>query len=91
MYSRRDEWKNYEVTLVNDRKISVFDVVKGNEEFFDFKDRIVKTSIRFGYLITATSTQCHVYSEKNWNTPCIIDLSNKGRVTCIQQSSRFLI
>ncbi|KAJ3125808.1 Intraflagellar transport protein 80 [Nowakowskiella sp. JEL0407] len=52
-------------------------------------DRLTKASLGFGHLIVATSTQCYVYSDKNWNTPCIIDISNNGRVVCIKQCSDY--
>lgn len=45
----------------------------------------MKVSLRYGHLIVATALQCLIYSEKNWNTPAIIDMTNSGRVTCIQQ------
>jgi intraflagellar transport protein 80 len=91
------------VTVVDERKIQVLDVLKANDEqlgkvlthiytrvtyhfcFAEFRDRIVKVSLRFGHLIVATAMQCLIYNEKNWNTPAIIDLTNSGRVTCIQQ------
>ncbi|KAI9009520.1 WD40-repeat-containing domain protein [Gaertneriomyces semiglobifer] len=84
---RRYEWKNYEVTILDDNKIYVHDVVQDSTENLDFRDRVIKVSFAFGYLIVATSSQCHIFNEKNWNTPAIVDLSNNGRVTCIQQSS----
>ena len=37
----------------------------------------------FDHLIVATSTQCHIYSTGNWNTPHIFDL--KDTVTLILQ------
>ncbi|KAJ3195520.1 Intraflagellar transport protein 80 [Irineochytrium annulatum] len=86
---RRFEWKNYEVTLLDDRKIQVHDVIHGANENLEFRDRIVKASFAFAHLIVATSVQCYVYSDKNWNTPAIIDLTNNGRVICIKQSSDF--
>lgn len=76
----------------------IYDVIKGTQEnlgtfhsfilYLEFRDRIVNISLRYGYLIVATSNQCHIYNERNWNTPSIIDLRNNGRVTCIQQSRR---
>ncbi|KAJ1558255.1 Intraflagellar transport protein 80 [Nowakowskiella sp. JEL0078] len=82
---RRYEWKNHEVILLDDKKVKVIDVLQGNSELLDFRDRIIKVSLGFGHLIVATSSQCYVYSEKNWNTPCIIDLSSNGRIVCIKQ------
>ena len=82
----------------NDKKIMIHDVIKGTHEnignrnipvySIEFRDRIVNMSLRYGHLIVATSNQCHIYNERNWNTPSIIDLRNNGRVTCIQQSRR---
>lgn len=40
----------------------------------------------FEHLIVATSTQCHIYSTSNWNTPHIFDL--KDTVTLLQQCER---
>jgi intraflagellar transport protein 80 len=83
--NRRFEWKNYEVTILDDHKIKVHDVVQGNNEILEFRDRVIKASLGFGHLVVATFAQCCVYSEKNWNTPVIIDLTNTGRVICIKQ------
>ncbi|KAJ3106160.1 Intraflagellar transport protein 80 [Phlyctochytrium planicorne] len=88
---RRLEWKNYEVTIVDDRKIKVHDVIHGANENLEFRDRVVKTSLCFNHLIVATSSQCYVYSDKNWNTPAIIDLTNNGRVICIKQTVDFFV
>ncbi|KAJ3051223.1 Intraflagellar transport protein 80 [Rhizophlyctis rosea] len=84
--NRRFEWKNYEVTVQDVHKIHVHDVVQGSTEHLEFRDRVVKASLGYGHLVVTTSSQCYVYSEKNWNTPAIVDLTNNGRVTCIQQS-----
>jgi len=86
---RRMEWKNYEIIIPEQTKIIVHDVLTGTKEQLDFRDHVIKASIRFGYLIVATSSQCYIYSEKNWNTPSIIDLSNNGRVVVIQQSQNY--
>ncbi|KAI8818239.1 WD40-repeat-containing domain protein [Fimicolochytrium jonesii] len=83
--NRRFEWKNYEATILDDHRLLVHDVVQGTSENLEFRDRVVKAVLGYGHLIVATSTQCHIYSERNWNTPAIIDLSSGGRVTCLQQ------
>ncbi|TPX69276.1 hypothetical protein SpCBS45565_g02595 [Spizellomyces sp. 'palustris'] len=89
--NRRYEWKNHEVILLDDHTIHVHDAVNGATENLDFRDRVVKVSLGFGYLVVATSSQCHVYSERNWNTPAIVDLTNNGRVTCIQQCPEYFV
>eukprot|EP00842_Homolaphlyctis_polyrhiza_P004118 jgi/Hompol1/4707/HPOL_002297-RA len=91
MVSRRYEWKNYEVTIIDDHKIIVHDVVQGSKENLELRDRVIKACLGFGHLVVATSSQCYVYSERNWNTPVIIDLSNNGRVTCIQQCVDYFV
>jgi intraflagellar transport protein 80 len=83
--NRRFEWKNYEATLLDDHKIQIYDVINGAIDNFDFRDRVVKVSFSFGNMVVATYSQCYVYSEKNWNTPVVIDMSNNGRVICIKQ------
>ncbi|KAJ3351960.1 Intraflagellar transport protein 80 [Entophlyctis luteolus] len=89
--TRRLEWKNYEVTLLDDRRVRVYEVINGSVENLEFRDRIVKTSLAFGHLIVATSAQCYVYSDKNWNTPVIIDMTNNGRVICIKQCPDYFL
>lgn len=59
--------------------------VQGSTENLEFRDRVIKVCMGFNYLVITTSFQCYIYSEKNWNTPIIVDLKNNGRVTCIQQ------
>ncbi|KAI9103258.1 WD40-repeat-containing domain protein [Phlyctochytrium arcticum] len=82
---RRLEWKNQEVTILDDHRIHIQEVLQGSTENLEFRDRVVKASLGFGYLVVATATQCHIYNERNWNTPAIVDMATNGRVTCIQQ------
>ncbi|KAI8802527.1 WD40-repeat-containing domain protein [Cladochytrium replicatum] len=87
--NRRYEWKNFEVTLLDDNKIRIFDLLQANTELLDFRDRVINVSLGFGYLVVVTSSQCYIHSEKNWNTPSIMDLPSNGRVVCIQQCSEY--
>ena len=50
-----------------------------------------QVSLSHGHLVVATTSQCYVYTTKNWNTPIIFDLK-EGSVSLIRQTSRqFLI
>jgi intraflagellar transport protein 80 len=35
---------------------------------------VVEMALGFGHMVTATATQCYIYSVSNWNTPHILDL-----------------
>lgn len=48
--------------------------------------RVLRACAGYGYLIVATSTQCHVYACSNLNTPHIFDL--KDTVTLLLQVRR---
>jgi intraflagellar transport protein 80 len=85
LLNRRYDWKQYQVTIVDDHKVTVYNVLQDSTESLEFRDRVINACIGFSHLIITTSLQCYIYNEKNWNTPLIVDLSNNGRVTCIQQ------
>lgn len=87
---RRLEWKNFEMTLVANKKIDVRNVLNNTTEKLDFRDRVIKTSLAYNHLVVATSSQVYVYSVKNWNTPMIFDL-REGNVTLITQAERYFL
>jgi len=58
---RRLEWKNYEVVVTTSKLINVSNVMNDAKEKLDFRDRVIKTSIGFKYMIVATSSQCYIY------------------------------
>ena len=48
-------------------------------------------SLSHGHLVVVTTSQCYVYTTRNWNTPTIFDLK-EGSVSLVVQTSRqFLI
>ena len=53
-------------------------------EKLEFRDRIIQASLGHGFLVVATTSQCYVYTTKNWNTPTIFDLKD-GSVSLIAQ------
>ncbi|KAL5004430.1 hypothetical protein ScPMuIL_017886 [Solemya velum] len=87
---RRLEWNNFEATVVSSKQIHVKNVMNEALEKLDFRDRIIKISLSFGHLVVATSSQCYIYSSRNWNTPMIFDLK-EGNVTLIQQAEKHFL
>ncbi|KAJ3216152.1 Intraflagellar transport protein 80 [Dinochytrium kinnereticum] len=64
------EWKNYEVTLLDDRKIKVHDVIHGANENLEFRDRIVKTSLGFFVVVdNFTGVQIFTYEGRTVSHP----------------------
>ncbi|XP_032237699.1 intraflagellar transport protein 80 homolog isoform X2 [Nematostella vectensis] len=87
---RRLEWKNFEMTVTERKSINVRDVVNDSKDTLDFRDRIIKTALGFQHLVVATSSQCYIYSVKNFNTPMIFDLKN-GNISLIVLSKRHFL
>lgn len=79
---RRLEWKCLEAVVSGRKRITVYNVADDSWEKLEFRDRIIKISLGYNHLVVATSTQCHIYSTKNWNTPIIFELK-EGSVTCL--------
>ncbi|OWF41163.1 intraflagellar transport protein 80 homolog [Mizuhopecten yessoensis] len=87
---KRLEWKNFEATVTGGKQIHVRNVINDAVESLEFRDRIIKLSLEFNHLVVATSTQCYIYSVKNWNTPMIFDLK-EGNVSLILQSEKHFL
>uniref|UniRef100_A0A7S0WTZ1 Intraflagellar transport protein 80 homolog n=1 Tax=Chlamydomonas leiostraca TaxID=1034604 RepID=A0A7S0WTZ1_9CHLO len=78
------------VNQEDDHKVVVQDMLSETVDELEFRDKVIKLSLGYDHLIVATSTQCHIYSTSNWNTPHIFDL--KDTVTLVLQAERhFLI
>ncbi|PNH11834.1 Intraflagellar transport protein 80 [Tetrabaena socialis] len=79
-----------QVTVVDEHRIVVNDILNENaDELPEFRDRVIKVSLGYGYLIVATATQCHIYSTSNLGTPHIFDL--KDTVTLLLQAERHFL
>ena len=88
---KRIEWRDYEATVTGRKTISLRNVTNDAWEKLEFRDRIIQVSLSHGHLVVATTSQCYVYTTKNWNTPTIFDLK-EGSVSLIRQTSRqFLV
>lgn len=72
------EWDNYEATLVRRKVIETREVGNEAREVLEISDRVVHLEFGFNHLVVITSTQCHVYSVTNWNTPAIFNLKSSN-------------
>lgn len=84
------EWRNFEVTLTKRRAMKVRNVINDAVDLLEFRDRVIKATLKYGHLVVSTSLQCYVFSTKNWNTPLIFDLK-EGSVSLILQCERHFL
>lgn len=83
---RKVEWQDYEVTLTTEDTIEVRENGKGSvEQLTDFRDPVVKMSMKYKHLVVATTRQCLVYKTSNWHTPVVFELK-EGTLRFIKQS-----
>ncbi|CAG0895960.1 unnamed protein product [Cyprideis torosa] len=87
---KRLEWKNYEATVTSRKAIALRNVTNDTWEKLEFRDRIIKLSLNYGHLVVITSSQCYIYSTRNWNTPIIVDL-REGTISLLLQAHRHFL
>lgn len=59
---RKLNWNNIEAVLDEDEKITVIDYLHELNEVLDYAERVVTMSIKFGYMIVATTNCCYIYN-----------------------------
>ncbi|CAD8115923.1 unnamed protein product [Paramecium primaurelia] len=74
-----DKW---EITLTEDNKIQIIDLIDEMNSEFDFKERVINMSMKYNNLIITTSSHCYIYSFRNWNTPYIFDIRDSVSQIC---------
>jgi intraflagellar transport protein 80 len=84
---RRLEWRSYEATLTGRKTIALRNVQNETWEKLELNDRIIQVSLAHDHLVVVTTSQCFVYSTKNWNTPVILSL-REGNVRLIVQAEK---
>ncbi|NXB78948.1 IFT80 protein, partial [Donacobius atricapilla] len=57
------EWKNLEITLIKRRTMKVHNVTNDAVDLVEFRDRVIKASLNYGYLVVSTPLQCYVFSD----------------------------
>ncbi|VEL41345.1 unnamed protein product, partial [Protopolystoma xenopodis] len=56
------EYDVFQVTLRDEHSLSVYNAQNGAIENLELRDRVIKISFCFDYLIVLTATQCHIYN-----------------------------
>ena len=87
---KRLEWAEFQVALVSRKTVEVKNVADDSFESLEMRDRVIKLSMGFNYLIAVTSSQCLVYSTNNFNTPQIFELRNSS-VSFVQQTEKIFL
>ena len=72
------------------KTIALRNVTNDTWEQLEFRDRIIQTALGYGHLVVATTSQCYVYTTRNWNTPIIFDLK-EGSVSLILLAERHFL
>jgi intraflagellar transport protein 80 len=78
LINRELESGGVQAKMIEPKKIQVNNLHSSNEfEELDFpRDRIVEMALGHNHLVVATTSQCFIYENNNWNTPQIFDLKN---------------
>lgn len=64
------------MTLNTRETLVVRNVLDDSEEKLELSERVAKMALGFDHLVVTTSSQCHIFSTANWNTPVIIHLKD---------------
>ena len=75
---------------VGRKTIALRNVTNDAWEQLEFRDRIIQLSLGYNHLVVATTSQCYVYTTRNWNTPTIFELKD-GSVSLIVQSEKHFL
>ena len=77
--------------ILGRKTIALRNVSNDSWEKLEFRDRIIQTSLSHGFLIVVTTSQCYIYSTRNWNTPSIFDLKDGSVSLIVQADKHFLL
>lgn len=87
LVDRKLHWRNFTCTLSESKKLHIQDVTSQDTvEELEHRDKIIKLSMGYGFLVVATATQCVVYDVQRWNSPVQFDL--RDAVVNIRQTEK---
>lgn len=77
---REAMFKNIKVIMTSRKTMFFEDILTGVTDTLEFSERIIRWELAYGYLVTATVSQVHIFAEKYLNTPIIVDGRNDVRM-----------
>ena len=89
LVDRKKHWRHLMAAMSDSRKVLVHNMQNDTVEDLETRDRIIKLSIGYGYLILATATQCAVYDVNRFNSPVLFDV--RDAVVHVAQSEKVFI
>ncbi|CAF3285060.1 unnamed protein product [Rotaria socialis] len=88
---RRVDWRHLEFILTDSKLITISNCETELKDKIELKDRLVKMSVGFGYLIVLTSNQGLIYNCKHLGHPAIFDLRDMSMSLIVQAEKHFLL
>ncbi|KAL0481894.1 intraflagellar transport protein 80 [Acrasis kona] len=89
LVERQLEWRNLVVSINENLKMKVHDILGDTSEEIEFRDKIIKWKLGFGHLVVATASQCWIYDVQSWNSPHQFDV--KDNVSLILLSKKIFL
>ena len=81
----------YNVWFIGRKTIALRNVTNDAWEQLEFRDRIIQLALGYNHLVVATTSQCYVYTTRNWNTPTIFELKDGSVSLIVQAEKHFLL
>lgn len=83
---RKIAWDSYSATLTDSKKLLLQNVAKDTTNELEQRDKVIKMSMGYGYVVVCTSTTCSCYNLQRIQTPVQFDL--RDAVIAIQLSCK---
>ena len=84
------QWHEFEAVQISRKTVTVKNVMNDATDTLEMKDRVIMVALGYKHLIIVTTSQCHVYSTSNFNTPSIFELRSAG-VSFIKQAQKHFL
>ena len=84
-------YTEYNVWFIGRKTIALRNVTNDAWEQLEFRDRIIQLALGYNHLVVATTSQCYVYTTRNWNTPTIFELKDGSVSLIVQAEKHFLL
>ena len=75
--------------MTSPNTLTLKDILNDTTDVLELKDDVVLWSFQYGFLLTASQTQCFIFKENNWNCPITVDLREKCP-QFIKQSEKYI-